>query len=396
MAKKKTTKKAVKKPIKKVVKKTVKKTSKKAVKKPTKKPTKKEKKLTLSQLVDLRIESRKKSIAKVISKTPLKIKKGIIYRKVKKTVGGKTTDKWEVTSPKKLAKSTNSNVRDIDLEKKQNQEFKKKYSKNVKDIIRVIDKARKISKHQIKLINEAEGGLIKATVHEKGMTDDDYCVLLRKERSSLYSKRSRRVKSNKKSKTKSDKKAQNKRDIKAINVRLEMIKIDVFKCTSKYATINKEINTLEKQLQEARKKSKDKRISTDTKKLLKIEIRVIKEYLIKLKQAKDINVTDVHDSKRGTSFTSDEKGDFEEEERLWVLEENFRVWASSGMFDDLVIDGAKYSIKNNLTASIMAVKHEYDKGVNGNYGSSPMYYAKGVASSRLLILDVEDFNNGIL
>jgi hypothetical protein len=234
-------------------------------------------------------------------------------------------------------------------------------------------------------------------------TNEQICIDLRKERSNLYSKRTRLLK---KPKSKKNDKAYN-----AIEKRLDAIREQLFRCGKKYGKFKKQRTKLrrhqyylQKKVNKIREKLNDPKIKDKKRKALIKELNVIGTYKMKtgeeiqmIEQAMKLPVGDVKSSIGvDKGIVSLKSGRFVEQDIIWIMTESWSKWLNSGYFQTLVLDDEMFDLTDNPMVATAAVYSAYDWALSWQhvYGT-PFFFAFGDANNGYLEIKVKEYTSDL-
>jgi hypothetical protein len=234
-------------------------------------------------------------------------------------------------------------------------------------------------------------------------TNEQICIDLRRERSNLYSKRTRLLK---KAKSKKNDKAYN-----AIEKRLDAIREQLFRCGKKYGKFKKQRTKLRRhqyylqgKVKKIREKLKDSKLKDKERKALIKELNVIGTYKMKtgeeiqmIEQAMKLPIGDVTSSIGiDKGIVSLQGGKFVEQDIIWIMTESWSKWLNSGYFNTLVLDDEMFDLTDNPMVATAAVYSAYDWALSWQhvYGT-PFFFAYGDANSGYLEIKVKEYTSDL-
>tara|TARA_R110000822_G_C15264480_1_gene488557 strand:- start:518 stop:1276 length:759 start_codon:yes stop_codon:yes gene_type:complete len=234
-------------------------------------------------------------------------------------------------------------------------------------------------------------------------SNEQICLDLRKERSNLYSKRTRVLK---KSASKKNDKAYN-----AIEKRLDAIREQLFRCGKKYSSFKKQRTKLRRhqyylqlKVKKIREKLNDPNIKGKERKDLVKEMNVIGTF--KLRTGEEIQMIEtvmklpIGNVKTSMGvdkgIVSLKSGRFAVQDIIWVMTESWNKWLSSGYFVTLVLDDEMFDLTDNPMVATAAVYAAYDWALSWQhvYGT-PFFFAFGDATNGYLEIKIKEYTSDL-
>jgi chromosome segregation ATPase len=188
----------------------------------------------------------------------------------------------------------------------------------------------------------------------KRATNEELCKRYTKERSGLYSKRTRLKKELSKAVKSKDKKSIEKK-IQTVSKRIDKTTEKLFKCSKKYLKIKKQRKELLNKISSIKKYIKNHR-DLDKKEFYdKVsEINEINEKVRELNKVLGLKVVVQEKAVKVSSFDIEEDT-FSETFTIWELRSKMENLLLDDKFDFLIVNGEKYSLDMSMMSAMWAI-----------------------------------------
>jgi len=188
----------------------------------------------------------------------------------------------------------------------------------------------------------------------KRATNEELCIRYTKERSGLYSKRTRLKKELSKAVKSKDKKSIEKK-IQTVSKRIDKTTEKLFKCSKKYLKIKKQRKELLNKISSIKKYIKNNR-DLDKKEFYdKVsEINEINEKVRELNKVLGLKVVVQEKAVKVSSFDIEEDT-FSETFTIWELRSKMENLLLDDKFDFLIVNGEKYSLDMSMMSAMWAI-----------------------------------------
>lgn len=188
----------------------------------------------------------------------------------------------------------------------------------------------------------------------KRATNEELCIRYTKERSGLYSKRTRLKKELSKAVKSKDKKSIEKK-IQTVSKRIDKTTEKLFKCSKKYLKIKKQRKELLNKISSIKKYIKNHR-DLDKKEFYdKVsEINEINEKVRELNKVLGLKVVVQEKAVKVSSFDIEEDT-FSETFTIWELRSKMENLLLDDKFDFLIVNGEKYSLDMSMMSAMWAI-----------------------------------------
>ena len=188
----------------------------------------------------------------------------------------------------------------------------------------------------------------------KRATNEELCIRYNKERSNLYSLRTRLRKQLAKANVKKEITSINKK-INTASKKIDKTTEKLFKCSKKYLKIKKQRKELLNKINAIKKFLKNNRDLDKKEFYQKIsEINEINEEVRELNKVLGLKLVVQEKMVKVSSFDLREDT-FSEPFTIWELREKIENLALDDKFDFLIIEGSKYSLETDMMAAMWAV-----------------------------------------
>ena len=237
-------------------------------------------------------------------------------------------------------------------------------------------------------------------------SNEKICEDLRKERSQIYSRRTRLLKKLSNPKLSDSKRRESDKQYKALQKRLDAIREQLFRCGKKYAKykgqrtklrkhqlyLQSKVNKLREDLDKATTKAEKKRIQKEINIVGKFKMKT-GEQINQIERTMNLPIGDVKSSEGVyKGITSIKGGKFVKQGVIWEMTDGWNKWLASGYFDTLVLDDKIFDISDNPMIATAAVYEAYDWALAWQhiYGS-PFFFAFGDAINGYLEIKVKEY-----
>lgn len=188
----------------------------------------------------------------------------------------------------------------------------------------------------------------------KRATNEELCIRYNKERSNLYSKRTRLRKELAKSVKKKDINSVQKK-IQTVSKKIDRTTEKLFKCSKKYLKIKKQRKELLNKINAIKRYLKKHRDLDPKEFYQKIsEINEINEEVRELNKVLGLKLVVQEKAVKISSFDIEENT-FSETFTIWELRAKMEKLLKDDKFDFLVINGDKYSIEASMMSALWAI-----------------------------------------
>jgi hypothetical protein len=188
----------------------------------------------------------------------------------------------------------------------------------------------------------------------KRATNEELCIRYTKERSGLYSKRTRLKKELSKAVKSKDKKSIEKK-IQTVSKRIDKTTEKLFKCSKKYLKIKKQRKELLNKISSIKKYIKNHRDLDNKEFYGKVsEINEINEKVRELNKVLGLKVVVQEKAVKVSSFDIEEDT-FSETFTIWELRSKMENLLLDDKFDFLIVNGEKYSLDMSMMSAMWAI-----------------------------------------